>query len=87
VRVTAAIPAGDRAQSSSRATGLPGDVTLVDMGGRVVRTLWRGTLDRLTFDVPFVARDERGQALPPGLYFVVVRAGGHRSISRVAVLR
>ncbi len=87
LRVTAAIPAGDRALSLARATGLPGEVTLVDMGGRVVRTLWRGTLDRLTFDVPFVARDERGQTLPPGLYFVVLRAGSHRSISRVAVLR
>lgn len=87
LRVTAAIPAGDRALSLGRATGLPGEVTLVDMGGRVVRTLWRGTLDRLTFDVPFVARDARGQALPPGLYFVVLRAGEHRSISRVAVLR
>ena len=87
LRVTAAIPAGDRATSAARATGLPGEVTLVDMTGRVVRTLWRGTLDRLTFDVPFVARDARGQALPPGLYLVVVRAGEHRSISRVAVLR
>jgi hypothetical protein len=87
LRVTAAIPAGDRALSPARATGLPGEVTLVDMSGRVVRTLWRGTLDRLTFDVPFVARDARGQVLPPGLYFVVLRAGQHRSISRVAVLR
>ena len=59
----------------------------MDMGGRVVRTLWRGTLDRLTFDVPFAARDSRGQALAPGLYFVVLRAGTHRSITRVAVIR
>ena len=87
LRVTAAIPAGDRSLSPARATGLPGEVTLVDMGGRVVRTLWRGTLDKLTFDVPFVALDARGQTLPPGLYFVVLRAGQHRSISRVAVLR
>jgi hypothetical protein len=62
-------------------------VTLVDMTGRVVRTLWRGTLDRLTFEVPFTARDDHGRAIPPGLYFVVVRAGEHRSISRVAVVR
>ena len=31
LRVTAAIPAGDRAASLARATGLPGEVTLVDM--------------------------------------------------------
>jgi len=53
----------------------------------VIRTLWRGTLDRLTFDVPFSAHDDQGRTIPPGLYFVVVRAGDHRSISRVAVVR
>jgi len=87
LRVTAALAAGARAGNPARATGLPGEVTLVDMSGRVIRTLWRGTLDRLTFDVPFSARDDQGRAIPPGLYFVVVRAGAHRSISRVAVVR
>jgi hypothetical protein len=87
LRVTAALAVGARAGNPGRATGLPGDVALVDMTGRVVRTLWSGILDRLTFDVPFSARDSRGQELPPGLYFVVVRAGTHRSISRVAVVR
>lgn len=87
VRVTAAIPAGARAGNASAATNLPGEVTLVDPSGRVLRTLWKGTLDRLTFDVPVVAQDARGQQLPPGLYFVVLRAGEHRSIARVAVVR
>jgi len=87
LRVTAALAAGARAGNPARATGLPGEVMLVDMSGRVIRSLWRGTLDRLTFDVPFSARDEQGRAIPPGLYFVVVRAGEHLSISRVAVVR
>ena len=87
LRVTATLAAGARTGSAGHAVGLPGEVMLVDMTGRVVRTLWRGTLDRLTFDVPFTARDEQGRAIPPGLYFVVVRAGEHRSISRVAVVR
>ena len=87
LKVTAALAAGDRAGSLAHATGLPGEVSLVDMSGRVVRTLWSGTFDRLTFDVPYTASDDRGQPLPPGLYFVVIRAGGHRSISRVAVIR
>jgi hypothetical protein len=87
IRVTAAIASGQRAGNPGRATGLPGDVSLVDTGGRTVRTLWSGVLDRLTFDVPFSARDSHGQMLPPGLYFVVIRAGEHRSISRVAVVR
>jgi len=87
LRVTVGLAAGTRGGNAGHATGLPGEVMIVDTSGRVVRTLWRGTLDRLTFDVPFTARDEQGRAIPPGLYFVVVRAGEHRSISRVAVVR
>jgi len=87
VRVTAGLPAGARAGDPGRATGLPGEVTLMDPSGRVLRTLWSGTLDRLTFDVPFVARDARGDRLPIGLYFIVLRAGDHRTLSRVVVVR
>ncbi len=87
VRVTAALAAGARVSDSASAMGLPGEVTLVDMSGRTLRTLWSGTLDRLTFDVPFTARDSRGNRLAAGLYFIVLRAGEHRTISRVAVVR
>ena len=87
VRVTAGLAAGARAGNAANPTGLPGEVTLVDVGGRTLRTLWSGTLDRLTFDVPFVARDARGEPLRAGLYFVVLRAGEHRTISRVAVVK
>jgi hypothetical protein len=87
VRITAGLAAGQRAGNTAVATGLPGEVTLVDTSGRVLRSLWRGKLDRLTFDVPFTARDARGNRLPAGLYFIVLQAGEHRTISRVAVVR
>jgi hypothetical protein len=87
VRVTAALAAGARSGSAAYATGLPGEVTLVDTNGREIVKLWSGTLDRLTFDVPFTARDSRGSRLPAGLYFIVLRAGEHRTISRVTVVR
>jgi len=87
VRVTAGLAAGARSASAANATGLPGEVTLVDTNGREIAKLWSGTLDRLTFDVPFTARDSRGNRLPAGLYFIVLRAGEHRTISRVAVVR
>ena len=87
LRVTAGLAVGARTGNPGRAIGLPGEVLLVDTTGRVIRTLWRGTFDRVTFDVPFSARDEQGRAIPPGLYFVVISTGEHRSISRVAVVR
>jgi len=87
LRVTAALPLGARATDAGRATELPGEVTLMDTHGRTLRTLWRGRLDRLTFDVPFRALDDRGRALAPGVYLVVLRVGDRRAISRVAVVR
>lgn len=87
LRVTAALATAARATDPGRATGLDGDVTLVDLSGRLLRTLWSGRFDRLVFDLPFEARDAHGRLLPAGLYLVVVRAGQYRSISRVAVVR
>lgn len=87
LRVTAALPLGARATDAGAATGLHSEVTLLDLHGRTVRTLWRGTLDRLTFDVPFVARDGQGRALAPGVYLVVVRIADRRAVSRVTVIR
>ena len=87
VRITAALPLGARATSSSSAIGLPGEVTLVDTSGRTLRKLWSGTLDRLVFDVPFIARDERGNRLPAGLYFLVLTVNEQRTITRVAVVK
>ncbi len=87
VKITAALPLGARATSTASAIGLPGEVTLIDTSGRTLRTLWRGTLDRLVFDVPFSTRDEHGNRLAAGLYFLVLKVNEQRTITRVAVVR
>lgn len=87
LRVTAALARGDRATDASRAIGLPGEVRLMDPAGRTVRTLWRGTLDRLTFDLPFEARDARGARLAPGTYILVLNTAGARATQRVTIVR
>lgn len=87
LRVTAALALGARATDASRAIGWPGEVRLVDPAGRTVRTLWRGTLDRLTFDLPFEARDARGARLAPGTYLLVLTTAGARATQRVTIVR
>jgi len=87
LRVVAGLAAGDRAHDPSQPTRLDAEVTLHDLRGARVRTLYRGTLDRLAFDVPFEARDGDGRALAPGIWFVRIRAGAHVSHSRVTVVR
>lgn len=87
LRVTAALALGARATDASRAIGRPGEVRLMDPAGRTVRTLWRGTLDRLTFDLPFDARDARGARLAPGTYLLVLTTEGARATQRVTIVR
>jgi len=86
IRVTAAFAAGARAGNAASATELPGEITLFDVRGRVARRLFRGTLDRLTFDLAWDGTDDTGRRLAPGLYFLAFRAGERRTISRVTLL-
>ena len=86
IRVTAAFDAGARAGNAASATLLAGEVTLFDVRGRAVKRLFRGTLDRLTFDLAWDGTDDTGQSLAPGLYFLAFRAGERRTISRVTLL-
>jgi hypothetical protein len=87
LRIEAGLAAGARAADASEPMRLPGEAVLLDPAGRVLRTLWRGTLDRLFVDVPFEARDARGARLAPGTYFVRMRAGDHQGVSRLTIVR
>jgi len=87
LRIVAGLAAGERRSDPARATQLDAEVTLHDLRGARVRTLFRGRLDRLTFDVPFEARDEAGLRLAPGHWFIRLRAGEHVAHSRVTVAR
>lgn len=69
------------------ATG-PVSVLLLDAGGRLVRTLASGVPmtagpHRLDWD----GRDERGQAVPSGVYLVRASAGAQRGLTRVSLVR
>lgn len=87
LRVVAAIPAGARRADPSQPTRLEAEITLHDLRGARVRTLYSGRLDHLTFDIPFQATNENGQPLPPGLWFLRFRAGSEVTHSRVTVIR
>ncbi|HEV2104663.1 MAG TPA: S8 family serine peptidase, partial [Candidatus Eisenbacteria bacterium] len=78
------------------AIGLPPDARPVaarldafDAGGRRVRALWAGTIaagERLA-TVSWTGDDDRGRALPGGLYFLALTGGGHRSVLRIVLVR
>ena len=72
---------------ASVASQLPGRVTLHDVSGRMVRELWRGRLDKLTFDVAWDGRDAHGALAAPGVFLARFEAGSHVSAARVVVTR
>ena len=84
VRVDASRAAGDPA---ARVLGQPGAVTLLDVRGRLVRRLWSGGVQSLTFDVDFDGQDAGGRALAPGLYFAHFRSGNLTATTRLVVTR
>lgn len=84
VTLRAALP---RAGGGVDAVRGPGEAAVLDVGGRVVRTLWRAPLDRLSWSVAWDGRDESGRPVPAGLYFVRFAGGGARATARLVVTR
>lgn len=79
------------ARSATRfALSLParGTVTIeaLDVSGRRVRTLQNGPMGAGPHEIEWNLRDDEGQALKPGIYFVRAQAGGQTFKRRVAVV-
>jgi hypothetical protein len=58
-----------------------------DAGGRRVRTLIHGPLDAGPQQVAWTGLDDAGRALPPGIFFVRIRADEYSAARRVLLLR
>ncbi len=59
------------------------EVTVVDVGGRRINTLHRGTAAAGVLDLPWDGRDTRGSAVPAGLYFAEARLGAEHTRARI----
>ena len=66
--------------------GAPVTLALFDLGGRRVRTLVQGAQLPGTYRVALEGRDDRGQHLAPGLYFVRVSRGASQQTRRLIVV-
>ncbi len=62
-------------------------VEVLDVGGRVVRTLWRGPLAAGPTTLRWDGADQRGRSTPAGLYFVRAMAAGERAVARCVRVR
>ncbi len=63
------------------------EVSVLDVAGRVRRTLVRGAVASGEHRVGFDARDEAGAPLPSGVYVLRVRAGSAAAAARLVILR
>ena len=59
-------------------------LVIYDVGGRVVRTLVRGTLRTPT--VAWDGRDDRGRDVESGIYFCRLVSGGHAVTEKVVIV-
>jgi hypothetical protein len=65
----------------------PTRVVIVDVSGRVVRTLASRTFQAGAHALTWDGRDGSGREAASGIYFAVVRAGDREARTRVALLR
>jgi len=67
----------------------PGEVTVrvLDVRGRVVRTLHHGPLDPGPLEILWDGRDDRGGPVPSGIYFCRWRDAGRVSVGRIVRIR
>ena len=64
------------------------ELQILDLGGRVARRLVdRGPAEPRTYECSWDGRDDKGRALPAGIYRAVLTAGGERVERRAALVR
>ncbi len=66
--------------------GAPVSLVLFDLGGRRVRSLIDGAQSPGTYTIALDGRDDRGQRLAPGLYFVRLSRGATQQTRRLVVM-
>jgi hypothetical protein len=72
-----AIPAGETS---------PATITVHDVQGRRLATIWEGTVTPGVSRFPWVPADAAGARLPPGVYHVRASIGARMLVHRLAVL-
>lgn len=88
-RALAAVPNPARGASTLRfslAAAAAGTLVIHDAAGRAVRTLAHGPFARGAAAFTWDGRDDAGRALPRGVYFARLRAGGRDDVCRVALV-
>lgn len=65
----------------------PTRLSIVDVNGRVIREFASRTLPAGPQSLTWDGRDGAGRAVASGIYFAVVRSGGHEARTRLAFLR
>lgn len=82
-------PIGDRGTSLRLVmpSAGPARVAIWDVGGRLIRELYDGTLPPGAHDFAWNRRDDRGRTVPAGIYWLRVRAMGSDRSERLVALR
>jgi hypothetical protein len=72
---------------AARTAGQRASVRILDVRGRVLRTLMNDTLPGGAYGMYWDLRDDRGLLVPAGVYLVHARAGEFVATQRIVVIR
>lgn len=68
-------------------TAGPAQVDIIDIRGRVLRSLWSGVLPAGKRDLLWDGRDDAGRGVPSGVYWARLRQGGAARTDRMTLVR
>lgn len=63
------------------------DLTVYDLRGRLVRTIWRGPLNSGSYEFLWNGRNEKGLQAASGVYLIVLKAGERLRTAKVVLMR
>jgi len=63
----------------------PVTLELYDLRGRMVRSVWNGTVAPGRYTIPWDGRDQSGRVVPPGAYLYRLDAGGVMATRKIVV--
>ncbi|MCK4575904.1 hypothetical protein KAU34_05820, partial [candidate division WOR-3 bacterium] len=67
--------------------GTPVSLKVYNLEGRLIGTVLSGFYSPGTYEVKWDARDARGEEIPSGTYFAILRVGSEISVKKVVHLR
>ena len=63
------------------------EISVFDIQGKKVRSLYSGWMDKGTHNIIWAGKEDTGQSVPSGLYFISFKTGAHTETRKISLVR